>query len=802
MFGPDIALGYLVGWLWRKARRVAGDVDRAVDEDLDALVKKLHEALRRKLLKEPALARLEVEAANGSTASELSPETRDRAASVLKEQWEQDPAFAAQAEELLRRIAAADPDGMARARTVVNARDGGIGVVNYGRMTVEYGGREQAPRAGRVVRLGPRPSELVGRARLLGSVYDSYSWPPTSPEKRILCGIGGVGKTSTAVEYAYKYEGHYEVVWQFNAEDPASLAGQIGQLADALGLRDPSGTADALTRVQNELANRTRPWLLVLDNITDAAVVDALTPSAGPGHVIVTSQLTAWPAGAVEIPVLERAVAVEYMLAHARETDAAEAGRLVDALGCLPLALAQAANYLRSTGHTMAEYNLRLSSSPTQLLLRGIPGDYGKAVAGAWSAAVASLESTVPAAVSLLRVLSFCAPDAVPVRLLLSPGSDPVEVGDAGVTAELAKLTDDEYSLDDALVALRGFSLISTPLRGAVSLHRLVQHVTLSVMDPNPDQSEAWRRASAALVSRAVPDDAYLPGNWPDLAALFAHVHAVLPGWADAHLVLANYLGATGNHAAGRDAARAFVEACEEHYGALDPHALYGRHCLARWTGRAGDPAGACRQLAALLPQREEVLGPEHPDTLSTRHNLAHWTGEAGDEETARDMFAALLPIRDRVLGEKHPDSLDARHALANRTGRAGDPAAARDQFQAILAGYEEVMKVDHPGTLTTRQALGHWTGEAGDPVGARRLLEMTVRQRAKVQRPEHPDTLSARRELARWIGEGGDPAAARDLLAELLPVQLRVQGPNHPDTVRTFADLQRWTGEAQRGGA
>jgi hypothetical protein len=195
-----------------------------------------------------------------------------------------------------------------------------------------------------------------------------------------------VGKTSVAVEYAYRHADSYGIVWQFNAEHPENLDGQIGELAAHLGVLDLSG-GNAASAVKSHFVNADRPWLLVLDNVVDNAVVHRLVPAAGPGHVLVTSQRAIWSGTARvhEVPVLDRDIAIEYLLSSARSTDVAAAGSLVDVLGRLPLAVAQAAAFLQMTGRPVQFFLDKLS------VLLARPGP-GKVVAGTWGMAIGQLE--------------------------------------------------------------------------------------------------------------------------------------------------------------------------------------------------------------------------------------------------------------------------------------------------------------------------------------------------------------------------------------------------------------------------
>jgi hypothetical protein len=298
-------------------------------------------------------------------------------------------------------------------------------------------------------------------------------------------------------------------------------------------------------------------------------------------------------------------------------------------------------------------------------------------VATTWRVAFEDLRQAAPGAVGLLRLLAFCAPEAVPLRQLLQPRPDLAGQLGEQVAPVVVPLLEDPLATGDAIAALRRYSLISPPAAGSVSVHRLVQAITADQMPA--ELASQWRHAAEALVEAAIPDDTVLPGTWPLCAALLPHAQAVLNLTGVGMWQIALYLGSSGSYPAARDLFRQIADAHQEDdaYGAEHRDTLAARSQLARWTGHAGDAAAARDQHAALLPVRERVLGLEHPDTLTARSHLAWWTGEAGDAAAARDQYAALLPVRERVSGPEHPETLTARVSLAYWTGQAEDSDTA-----------------------------------------------------------------------------------------------------------------------------
>jgi hypothetical protein len=688
--------------------------------------------------------------------------------------------------------------------------------------------------------MSPLPQELFGRDDLLAAIHDRLNRPGTAPPRLLaLHGLGGVGKTSVALEYARRHAGHYQLIWELPAEDRTLLSAGITDLARALGYTDLADVTDPVAIVHSALATRDSPWLLLLDNAPDAASVQHVVPPAGAGDVLVTSRSAHWPRGVgVEVAVLEPQVATELLLAGTEDDDAEAAAALAAALGSLPLALTQAAAYLRETGRSVAEYTSLLAGRTRLALLgRGEEAGYRDRVASTWSLAFERLAAEQPASVTLLRLLACSAPERIPFRVLLAPHSRG-RIQDARIEAAVDLLQHDELVLDDAVRALRRFSLIGPPAQGATTVHRLVQAITLDQL-PDDEERNAWRRATALLVEAALPGNPDDPSTWPEWAVLLPHalatlepgsagslrllgyldaigdvqtgrrmqadVHAALvdrlgpahPSTLQAGVELARWTGEAGNPAAARDLLVRLMPQLQATFGPVDPVTLTARAHLADWTGRAGDWTGARDLAADVLEQRRLVSGDEHPDTLWVWGEYGFWTGQSGDPQGALAEYTRFLPVLERVLGPDHQQVLARRDQYARWVGETGNPARARDLSAAVLAQHERVTGPEHTGALWVRANVAWWTGEAGDAAGARELFEEVSTMRERISGPEHPATHVVRNNLAYWTGLAGNPAAARDQTASLLQMRRRVLGDHHPEVLLCLENLARWTGEA-----
>src|SRR5512132_3041230 len=271
----------------------------------------------------------------------------------------------------------------------------------------------------RVWNLPHRNPHFTGRQELVDQLHRNLTARTATAltQTAAIHGLGGVGKTDLATEYAYRFKDDYDVGWWLRAEDPAALAGDLMALARALQLDEKDATEQAIgiAAVRRWLETHDR-WLLVYDNAEDPKVVREALPRVPSGHVLVTSRNPAWGGIAETLPLdrWQREESIRFLKERRQEGEDRAADRVAEALGDLPLALEQAAAYCEQTGTTLTAYADLLEQGYGSELWRE-PRDLERTVAAVWEVSLSKVEVESPAGAALLQLCAFLAPDNIPL---------------------------------------------------------------------------------------------------------------------------------------------------------------------------------------------------------------------------------------------------------------------------------------------------------------------------------------------------------------------------------------------------
>lgn len=610
------------------------------------------------------------------------------------------------------------------------------------------------PRFGRI---------FAGRETVLADVQRSLAAHRTVA----VTGLGGVGKTRVAAEYARRFGARYDVIWWVRAEAGATRVRDLADLGRALELpateRDDAAAQAAALR----WLRANDRWLVIFDGASDRrALLPDLPGTDAGGHVLVTSVAQpGWSFVGHEIPLPvwtsgDSATFLERRFAAGASSDLED---LATALGHLPLALEQACGYMSATGLDASDYLDRLRLGAPQLFDLAQPPDYAYTVATTWRLALEGLE-TEPAAVELLNCAAFLASTDIPRGLFSGPGTH---------SRAFTSLDGTPGCVDRAIAALRNYSLVDVE-GDALSVHRLVQRIVRErcARAPGPQ----WAAAAVRTLVEQFPEQSRDPANWASAARLAPHASAAARHAADAKLLskpLADLAARVAWYFQSRGMAGQAIEMWEIAVRAtessrdrrLAAKRRYGwGQCLVR--------AGQTHEGLAKLRQAHRELaatGYGSHDEIAALGLVGAALRLAGEPHAAeKDLSRALTRLK------RHPSTnledvaiTTANLGLALRDLRELD--RARAVFAEAAALFQDLRGPTDPDVARLLIHEGETLLLKGLPQEAEVQLRNGVSMFEASTGSEHPDAAQGLAILAHALALNGDCSTARSMAADAL---------------------------------
>ncbi|MEU9961296.1 FxSxx-COOH system tetratricopeptide repeat protein [Streptomyces sp. NPDC050982] len=686
-----------------------------------------------------------------------------------------------------------------------------------------------------------RNTSFVGRTALLRAVEEQLGAQDTAAVlPHALHGMGGVGKSQLALEYIYMHQQDYKVICWIPAERESLILTALAGLAARLRLtpagHDGVGAPAANTAVPAVLeALRTGvpydKWLLVFDNAENVEAVRSYFPANGPGKIIVTSRNRDWGRVATPLPVnvFEREESVQLLQKRSPDLSAADADRLAEALGDLPLAVEQAGAWRAVTGMLVEDYLALLDQRSPEILHLDPAPDYPVSVAAAWDISLERIKESNPGARELLDICACMAPEPVPLSMLR--GKRGVDI-----TPHVDPLLRESIKLSRAIRDLNQFSLVRLDLRSdTLQMHRLLQNVLLAKL--GPDERERMREAAHKLLSAAKPGHHASSLEWPAYQALLPHVLTsqakdstdtwtrelvydtvlFLYYWGDhenavdlARQTWTTWLAASGEeniHVIRITKIFAFLlrvvgelaESVPLNEGALE--------VSRRVDVAAEDLIDSMTQLAdarryqGLFNEARELdqeateragslFGPEDPSTLQAAHGWGVSLRLCGEFRTALPLDQETGRLRDLLFGPNSSLTLNTLNGLAIDMRESGDYPGARDFQEDVYRRVRDSLGEENPLTLRVARNLAVCRRRDGAIAEAAKLSEETLRRLVTGYGRDHADALSTAINVTVDRRLTGDLDGSRQLGEDTVQRYEQRLGKNHAYTLLAKANL------------
>lgn len=603
------------------------------------------------------------------------------------------------------------------------------------------GGRSRRPQIwGREIPF--RNPHFTGRTRQLAELRNRLESAPTAVIGQPvlpLYGLGGVGKTEIAAEYAHRYRAQYDLCWWVRSEQEDLILNSLVNLGRMMQLPDLRlDERDYSVELVMDALNRGEPysdWLLIFDNASQSGMVSRYVPR-GPGHVIITSRDTLWRKAlgveGIEVGEFELAETVEFLCkrvpalkvtegehidpqtAEQNKRHKKDAAELAKALDNLPVAADHAAAYLVETGISVQGYLKLFRENAHKLFAADVDIPYPRAVATTWSISRTTISNEADA---LFTLLAFFAPEPIYEELLLQPGKV------TAPTEPLQHVLDDPTEFRRAARELARFSLVKiNAVRNVIQMHRVIQAVTQGQLE-REDREAADNLRSVAHALLAASDPNAPERDDSEEAYERSRQHIVASGALASPNVLVRRL--IINQVRRLYRRGGFTESLNLGEAALKEWPIPFGHDdqtlglaveVAAALRRTGHWEEALRLNTDTLSRLEALHNNEDPTYLRCARSYGIDLSILGRYSEAFENDVRLLPVYERVFGADDLETLQMRNNVAISLRCLGRFDEALTYDNQTLQVRQRILGPTDTGTLTSRFAvarnlrrLGRW---------------------------------------------------------------------------------------------
>ncbi len=635
-------------------------------------------------------------------------------------------------------------------------------------------------------------------------------------------GLGGIGKTQLAAQYALEHQSEYTLVGWLRSEGQITLGIDFANLAEELDLPQKKNP-DQNVVIQSVLhwLEKASNWLLIFDNAPDLSKIRPYLPNNPQGHILITSRNSAWSGVAHLIHVKEwqRPESIEFMLKRTTYSDENGAGRIAELLGDLPLAMEQAGAFIEITGMSFIDYEQCFQKQRAELLDRGeLSTEYPDTVATTWQMAFREINKESKAAITFLELCSFMAPEEIYfdelreklvqtsrgriadylLKAVSILGHDVTNLPIGGVApAKLIKICKDNVLFYEMLSWLRRYSLV-TFTQNNLTVHRLVQAVVHDRL--NEQQQSEWAEVAVRLIAKLFPNNAYDVRFWPSCQRWLTHAlmttrHAEAKKVALSRVrLLLNQVGLYFNSRGAYKEAIPFhqraLEIAEKQHGPEHTSVATSLNNLAESLSALGDYTSAIPLHQRSLEIEEKQRGPEHTSVTNSLNNLAGIYQAQGNYSAALPLFQRALEIEKKQNGIEAPSVAILLTNIAGLYHDQSDYVAALALIQEALEIFEMQFGPDHPHVAQSLNTLASILRDQGDFDSAKSLFQRSLIIREKQLGLHHPDVAESLNNLAMIYQAQGDYPASLPLFQRALEIWEKLLGPKHPKVATGLNNL------------
>ncbi len=635
-------------------------------------------------------------------------------------------------------------------------------------------------------------SKFTGREALLEVIQRDLTHVGSNQNRVAIHGLGGVGKTQIALKLIEWYRDTYpsDSIFWIRAGNSAVFFESLGDIADTCGLlRSGDDEASTLASIHTHLLDERNGWLIVADNADNCDTfanplmsssksssfgknfhrvpMATLIPRCAHGRVlfttnskVVASQLVAPEGQMIEIPPMSQQEARELLQRQLDNTAPSSMSppsyqstlpsnndieMLATQLGNLPLAIAQAAAYIRVRNLTVSDYVAHVTQDDSGLsdLLEhnfqgaGMEDDFSKAVASTWKVAFDRIEVDCPAATELLSFIALLEPQNIPKSLLKQ-----VQPDERQLTAI-------------SLGTLQAYALVTVGSSNeSYTVHRLVQIAVKNRLKKTETIKECASKALAIFV-KIFPQKEDMPSA--ERSTLLPHALQVLKN--------------------------DFTDSDEDKIAASTLASNISHYYI-----QQGKYFEAVTQSRTAKEYLERAVKPPKSLLLSIQTTEALALRETGRLVEASELAKAVWLGKKKEHGAKADTTVKSYLALGllyQDLGRYKESHKITKECVKIL---QKTHKEQDITLIQAKVRYGRVLYYLGDYAESEEILKETIGPAIRGLGNHHPVTLKIQYMVAFAVLSLGRPAECERLCSETLVGQNLALGEQHPETLKTLS--------------
>jgi tetratricopeptide (TPR) repeat protein len=642
---------------------------------------------------------------------------------------------------------------------------------------------------------------FTGRTEILNNVEKELESAREAAilQTQVFKGLGGVGKSELAKEYAFRHGYKYEVVWWINAESEASILQAYTDFAFKQKIVNPDEIksdviVDAVRYwMQHTDHNR---WLFIFDNAESEGMLRKYFPVqtlSEQRHILITSRYALWKyAKSIYVEVFSEEEASDFFFKRTGLSKNKAMQNLAEVLGRLPLALEHAAAYICVNEITYNQYLELYRKYGSELLKKKYPYDEVlQTIYVTWNISIDKIGKE--SVRQLLNLCAFFAPESIRDKWF----SDAPKF----LPKPLRNYVKNELKFIDLKTELKKYSLVQIENFEEegykINIHRLLQQVIIETI-PFPKRL-VWQHRCIQILTKHVHDDFSTAESRANFLSLNPHIITVINSTQIENKqyweieTLYTFLGMgykeSANYAQSLEWYKKALKIRKKELGKEHPDTADTIGGIAEVYYYQSKYSDALKYYKKVLSIYKKNFGKEHPDIASVYNGIATIYYKQSNYDKALEYYNMALNIREKTRG-KEQYTADIYHNIALVYDEQNDYSKALKCYNKALYVTKKTLGTKHPKTAITYNGIAAVYDNQGEYDKALEYYNIALSIKKEILGEEHPSTATSYNNIAVVYSNQGNYAKALDYFKLALNIREKILGKEHPDTTTTYNNI------------